>query len=106
MDNRCCWRYTLSGQPVDNDRAARALLMGMSLNLVRWSPNMDIETLAKHLHEAGREAVMQNKVVSISQAPTFREWEQITEDAREGRRIQAKYLLARFSIEEHESTDR
>lgn len=56
----------------------------------------DIEVFAKILHEAGREAVLNNKVVKMDGNPIgqikFKEWNEITEDAREGRRIQARYL--------------
>lgn len=64
---------------------------------------MKIEELAKELHEAGREAVENRKVVVKD--PKFRrflEWNEITEDAREGRRIQARYLLEKFNIERKE----
>ena len=57
---------------------------------------MNIETLAKLLHEAGREAVLANKVHKKDGAPVgqivFVEWDQLSDDAREGRRIQARYL--------------
>lgn len=63
---------------------------------------MNIEDLAKELHEAGRQAVLANKVVKKDGAPLgqikFLEWNEITEDAREGRRIQARYLLSKFDI--------
>jgi len=59
---------------------------------------MDKEQLAKILHEAGRKAVLANKVVKKDGAPLgqikFLEWNEITEDAREGRRIQADYILS------------
>lgn len=64
---------------------------------------MDVEILAKELHEAGREAVLQNKVHKKDGAPlgkiVFKEWDEIDEDAREGRRIQARYLLNKFKFE-------
>ena len=67
--------------------------------------NMDVEILAKELHEAGREAVLKGKTVAKTMpeinlvAPVkFLEWNEITEDAKEGRRIQARYLLAKFVI--------
>ncbi len=63
---------------------------------------VNVEVLAKELHEAGREAVLKNKVVKPDGAPLgeikFKEWNEITEDAKEGRRIQAKYLLAKFQL--------
>ena len=68
---------------------------------------MEIEQLAKELHEAGREAVEKRKTVVSSlglKTPNkFLEWDEITEDAKEGRRIQARYLLARFNITDKDS---
>jgi len=65
---------------------------------------MEIDKLAKILHEAGREAVEKKKTVVASlglKTPSkFLEWDEITEDAKEGRRIQARYLLTRYSIED------
>lgn len=61
-----------------------------------------IEELAKSLHEAGREAVLTNKVIKKDGAPLgqikFLEWDEIDEDAREGRRIQARFLLEKYVI--------
>lgn len=63
---------------------------------------MNVEALAKLLHEAGREAVLANKVHKPDGAPVgqivFKEWHEISEDAREGRRMQARYLLARLTM--------
>ena len=63
---------------------------------------IETETLAKALHEAGREAVLAGKVHKPDGAPVgqivFKEWDEITEDAREGRRIMARYLLSHFQI--------
>lgn len=59
---------------------------------------MDIETLAMLLHEAGREAVEQGATVAAEklgdESRTFIEWGALSETAREGRRIQARYLIA------------
>ena len=67
---------------------------------------MDIETLAKELHEAGRAAVEAGNTVAAEkfgeQTRKFLEWDEMTEVAREGRRIQARYLLARYTIEPFE----
>jgi hypothetical protein len=56
----------------------------------------DVETLAKVLHESGREAVLNNKVLKPDGAPIgqikFKEWNEISEDAKEGRRIQVRYM--------------
>jgi len=61
-----------------------------------------IENLAKSLHEAGRAAVLSNMVVKKDGAPLgqikFLEWDEITDDAREGRRIQATFLLKKYLI--------
>ena len=63
---------------------------------------MEVEELAKELHEAGREAVLTRKTVVASlglKTPTkFLEWDEIADVAKEGRRIQARYLLAKFDI--------
>jgi len=60
------------------------------------------EKLAKLLHEAGREAVMKKKTVVASlglETPNkFLEWDEIHEDAKEGRRIQARYILKRYAM--------
>lgn len=64
---------------------------------------MDIETLAMELHEAGRAAVEAGATVAAGnfgeKARKFLEWNEITEEARQGRRIQAGWLLERYSIE-------
>lgn len=56
----------------------------------------DIEELAKLLHESGREAVLNNKVVKKDGNPIgkiiFIEWDELPENAKEGRRIQARFL--------------
>lgn len=58
--------------------------------------------LAFILHEAGREAVLANKVHKKDGAPLgaikFAEWNEITEDAKEGRRIQARFLDRLFRL--------
>lgn len=60
---------------------------------------LSIEDLAKELHESGREAVEKRKVVVKNpKFAKFLEWDEITEDAREGRRIQARYLCRNFNI--------
>jgi len=61
------------------------------------STMIDIETLAKELHEAGREAVEKGATVAAEKfgekATRFMGWNEISEQAREGRRIQARYLV-------------
>jgi len=63
---------------------------------------VSIEELAKVLHEAGRIAVERGNTVAHDKfgevSTKFLEWNEITENAREGRRIQARYLLAEFEI--------
>lgn len=59
---------------------------------------IDVESLAKELHEAGREAVKAGATVNPT-GGRFLEWDEITEHAREGRRIQARHLLGKFRIE-------
>ena len=63
---------------------------------------MKVEELARELHEAGREAVEKKKTVvaslGIKTPNVFLEWYEINEDAKEGRRIQARYLLNKFNI--------
>lgn len=49
------------------------------------------EVMARDLHEASRAAVEAGKVVNRSPG-RFLEWHEITDDAREGRRIQARWL--------------
>ena len=64
--------------------------------------NIPIEELARELHEAGRAAVEAGATVAAEKfgekTRKFLEWDEITEPAREGRRIQARYLLARYNI--------
>jgi len=52
------------------------------------------EDFAKDLHEAGREAVAQAATLNPNVQKGFVEWPDLPEHAREGRRIQARYLLA------------
>ena len=62
----------------------------------------ELEMLAMELHEAGRAAVEAGATVAAEKfgekTRKFLEWDEITESAREGRRIQARYLLGRFEI--------
>lgn len=61
-----------------------------------------VEKIAKELHEAGREAVMKGLTVAVEKfgehARKFVEWDELAETAREGRRIQARYLLSRYAV--------
>lgn len=60
---------------------------------------MDVEQLAQDLHEAGREAVARGAVLNPGPLGGFVEWVQLTEHAREGRRIQARWLLEHYAME-------
>lgn len=54
-----------------------------------------VERLAQLLHEGGRGAVAKNYLVNTSDTSTiFIEWADLSENAREGRRIQARYLIS------------
>lgn len=61
-----------------------------------------VEELSRALHEAGREAVIAGATVAAERhgekTRTFIEWDDLTEKAREGRRIQARYLIERYDI--------
>jgi hypothetical protein len=58
---------------------------------------IDVETLARELHESMREAVARGLVVNDVGKP-FQGWNEISEAAREGRRVQARYVLSRFDV--------
>ena len=62
----------------------------------------DVEMLARELHEAGRKAFDAGTTVAQEhhkgKAFPFIEWDDLTEHAREGRRIQARHLLTKFDI--------
>ncbi len=64
---------------------------------------MQEEEFAEMLHEAGREVVLKNKVVKKDGAPLgsikFLGWNELSEDAKEGRRIQARYILKQCSVQ-------
>jgi hypothetical protein len=51
------------------------------------------EALARDLHEAGREAVERGWVVNQLGKP-FQGWDEISDQAQAGRKLQARYLLA------------
>ena len=62
----------------------------------------DIEKLAQELHESGREAVLNNKVLKKDGAEIgkiiFTEWNNLPEEAKEGRRIQIRWLLNKYNL--------
>lgn len=56
--------------------------------------NLQIEDLAKLLHESGRGAVARNLTLNREElARPFVEWPDLPDYAREGRREQARYLI-------------
>lgn len=63
----------------------------------------DVEMLARELHEAGRKAFDAGTTVAQAQqkdkAFPFVEWDELTEQAKEGKRIQARHLIGKFRIE-------
>jgi hypothetical protein len=65
-------------------------------------PEIAVEELAMALHEAGRSAVEAGQTVAHDhhgeKSKRFLGWDEITENAREGRRVQARWLTERFSI--------
>ena len=62
-----------------------------------------IEAYAKELHEAARKAVELKMTVGQSMHPEksfdFIEWDALSEQAREGLRIQAKHMLREFGVD-------
>ena len=62
---------------------------------------MDIETLAIDLHEAGRDAVLKGKTLApnVNKDQHFTEWADLPEHAKEGRRIQARWLLQHYTMQ-------
>lgn len=63
---------------------------------------MQVEEFAKALHEAGRAAVEAGNTVAAEKfgekTRTFIEWDQLTDSAREGRRIQARWFCKRYVV--------
>lgn len=57
----------------------------------------DVERLARDIHEAGREPVRLGLVVVKANIP-FASFDEISEEAREGRRLMARFLLDRHDI--------
>lgn len=57
----------------------------------------DVNRLARALHEAGREAVEKGATVNPT-GGRFLEWDELSDAAREGRRIQARNILKRYFI--------
>lgn len=60
---------------------------------------MSTEDMAKVLHEAARKAVEKNCVVRRDiPVKGFIEWDELDDMAREGRMIQAQYILDRYTV--------
>ena len=60
-----------------------------------------IEDLAKGLHEAARDLVVNHpeQMITAKKGYKFVEWDELTEDQKEGKRLQARYLVENFIIE-------
>lgn len=58
-----------------------------------------VESLARQLHQSGRAAVEAGLVINKISGQPFFEWPEITEAAKEGRRVQARFLIARGYID-------
>lgn len=52
-----------------------------------------VDVLARALHEAGRSAVEHGLVLNKIPGQPFYEWDELTDEARAGRRVQAAYLI-------------
>jgi hypothetical protein len=64
---------------------------------------MEVECIAKALHEAGRSAVIAGQTLNPTGA--FVEWGELPEHAREGRRTQAKWLLERYELRQRSADE-
>lgn len=77
--------------------------VGMQSKYLESYSENDVEIVARELHEAGRQAFLSGATVAQKHHEEkvfpFIEWDDLTEPAKEGKRIQARYLLNRFSIE-------
>ncbi len=67
---------------------------------VKKTEKIEEEELAKILHEAARDLVVNHPEQMITAKKGYRyiEWDELTELQKEGKRIQARYLLERLSI--------
>ena len=65
-------------------------------------PHAGVERLAQVIHESAREAVLSGATVAHDKfgenAKRFTEWNELTENAREGKRMQAQYLIDLYHI--------
>jgi len=77
--------------------------VGMQSKYLESCLENDVEIVAKELHEAGRQAFLSGATVAQKHHEEkvfpFIEWDDLTEPAKEGKRIQARYLLNRFRME-------
>ncbi len=71
-------------------------------NIIDEYKRIGIEKIACEIHNSAREAVLTGATVAHDKfgenAKNFTEWDDLTENAREGKRMQAKYLLERYYI--------
>jgi hypothetical protein len=59
------------------------------------APDLAVEELATLLHESGRDAVQRNLLLNREElSRPFVEWDDLPDHAREGRRVQARFLIA------------
>ena len=63
----------------------------------------DIETMARLLHESNREPVMKQRTLVKHtelgfEFPTFVEWSDLPEHAKEGKRDSARFILKRCKV--------
>lgn len=83
--------------------AARLLERFEFCNFERSAPAIDAEVLARGIHEAEREAVDRGwTVVKLDPPRPWIPFDDLPEQAQEGRRNQARYFLERFIVVELE----
>lgn len=56
-----------------------------------------LEQLAKVIHESNREAVQKQLLVNKLGLP-FTDWDDLSEEAKEGRRLAAQFLMDRYEM--------
>ena len=71
-------------------------------NIIDEYKRIGIEKIAREIHNSAREAVLTGATVAHDKfgenAKKFTEWDELSENAREGKIMQAKYLLERYYI--------
>lgn len=96
------WRALKSRNPaavIDAIDDLRDTMKDTLKNGVPLSPS--VEKMAADLHEAGREAVLKGQTIAREQGMPvipFTEWDDCSENVKEGRRVQARWLLAKYTI--------